>query len=138
MSFNLEKYNKDVTQFADYLKEELDIKYNMFDRQEQGEVHHIFLSNQEKLRSLSSETQTKMIEFTKCFITLSKHRPFFLKDIEIKNDMVDIIITTNIIDLTHEDHKIFLEMMNISDNTNIDIGVGDSVVITIIFTIKGE
>ena len=87
---------------------------------------------------LSSEIQTKIIEFTKCFIALSKSRPFFLRDIEIKNTTVDIIVTTNIIDLTHEDHKAFLEMMNICDDTDIIIGTGESIAITIVFTIKGE
>lgn len=138
MSFNLEEYNEAITQFADYLKEEFDTKYNIYDRQEQNEIYQIFLSVQDKLRGLPSKIQTKIIEFTKRYISLSKNNSFFLKDIEIKKGIVNIIITTNIIDLTHEDHTNFLEMINICDNTDISIGAEDSVSITIIFTIKGE
>ena len=138
MVFNLEEHNEAITQFADYLKEELDSVYDAYATQDETEIKRIFISEQENLLRLSSEIQTKIIEFTKCFITLSKSRPFFLRDIEIKNTTVDIIVTTNIIDLTHEDHKAFLEMMNICDDTDIIIGTGESIAITIVFTIKGE
>ena len=138
MVFNLEEHNEAITQFTNYLKEEFDVVYGMYDRQEQDEIHQIFLSAQEGLNGLSSETQAQIIEFTKRFVCLSKSRPFFLRDIEIKNTTVDIIVTTNIIDLTHEDHKAFLEMMNICDDTDISIGTGESIAITIVFTIKGE
>ena len=138
MVFNLEEHNEAITQFADYLKEELDSVYDAYAIQDETEIKRIFVSAQEGINGLSSETKAKIIEFTKCFIALSKNRPFFLKDIEIKNNTVDIIVTTNIIDLTHEDHKAFLEMMNICDDIDIIIGTGESIAITIVFTIKGE
>ena len=138
MEFDLEKHNQTIEQVSEHLKTILDTSYNAYTKQSENDINEIFVSSQKQLNSLSSDVQVKIIEFTKRFISISKSRPFFLKDIKVVDNTVDIIITTNIIDLTHEDHKNFLEMINISDNINIDIGNGDSVAITIIFTIKGE
>ena len=138
MEFDLEKHNQTIEQVSNWFKNMLDTEYDAYTKQEESEIYQVFLSVQEELNKLSLVTQNKIKEFMKRFILLSKSRPFFLKNMEIKNNTVDIIVTTNIIDLTHEDHKAFLEMMNICDNTDIDIGTGDSVTITVIFTIKGE
>ena len=138
MEFDLEKYNQSIQVFAEYLKNEFDTVYNAYERQSEQEICKILMEANKDFDKLSTEVLDKIKKFVVLFVSLSKSKSFFLRGVDVKDNSVTFTVITKIFDLTYEDHRLFLKIMSLCDDTEIDVGVGESMDILMYFTIKGE